>query len=294
MRSASAAMIAHLASGGTSLATIVKVTRRDGQVFGFTIHDADLVYDDGGGAVTYRTALGYLATPFEQSSDLNVDNTELRGIIDSADLTEADLRGGIWDGAELVFMALNWADLTMGHVAIETFYLGPVRLADVGYRATLVSKMQRLAERIGRIYSVDCDAELFDARCGIDAQDWTEAGSVEAVTDRATFTVPADTVHDLSQSPPAAAPDDWLNGGLVAFTSGANAGLAMEIRDWIAASRTIVLFLPMPFDIAAGDTCDIRRGCNKRGREGDCKLVFDNYLRFRGFEDIPGLDALVR
>ena len=41
-------------------------------------------------------------------------------------------------------------------------------------------------------------------------------------------------------------------------------------------------------DYVIGDTFSIVPGCNKIGRLGHCKLVYDNYLRFRGFEDIPG------
>ena len=55
MKSINPAMLAHLASEVTTLATIFKLTRADGVVMGFTDHDRDITV----GSVTYKAAIGY-------------------------------------------------------------------------------------------------------------------------------------------------------------------------------------------------------------------------------------------
>ena len=54
----SVALAAHYASGSTTLARLWKITRADGQVFGFTDHDAALSY----GGVTYRPTSAFDAS----------------------------------------------------------------------------------------------------------------------------------------------------------------------------------------------------------------------------------------
>lgn len=89
------------------------------------------------------------------------------------------------------------------------------------------------------------------------------------------------------------APDALLTGGLASFGAGsANAGMKMEIKSWSLATRTITLFLPMPFAVAAGDPVTIAAGCNKA--LSVCRATFDNVLNFRGEPFVPGNDLLFR
>ncbi len=75
-------------------------------------------------------------------------------------------------------------------------------------------------------------------------------------------------------------PDDHLNFGGVRFDTGANAGRAMEVRDFVAddgatIEQIVELFSDMPFDVAVGDKLAGFPGCEKRLTE-DCVLRFDN------------------
>ncbi len=90
-------------------------------------------------------------------------------------------------------------------------------------------------------------------------------------------------------------PDDSMNGGVVVWETGNNAGIAMEVRDYVSGdpSQDVELFLDLPFDIEVGDDARIYRGCFKRLTE-DCKTIFDNVDNFRGEPYVPGQDALFR
>jgi uncharacterized phage protein (TIGR02218 family) len=82
--------------------------------------------------------------------------------------------------------------------------------------------------------------------------------------------------------------NDYFSGGVVRFTSGANSGLAMEVRDF--SSSRFGLFLPLPYAIAIGDHYSVTAGCDKQF--DTCIGRFNNALNFRGEPHVPGTDKL--
>ena len=88
-----------------------------------------------------------------------------------------------------------------------------------------------------------------------------------------------------------------LTGGLCTFLdtispSPNNAGLKKEVKQYSVSPPTIVLFLPMPFDIQVGDPVTITAGCDKT--LATCRDTFDNILNFRGEPYVPGNDLFFR
>jgi uncharacterized phage protein (TIGR02218 family) len=81
--------------------------------------------------------------------------------------------------------------------------------------------------------------------------------------------------------------------GKLTWTSGANAGLAVEVKANSAAGSVarISLFLPAPEPIEVGDTFSITAGCDKSF--DTCRNRFDNVLNFGGFPHIPGNDFVL-
>ena len=88
-------------------------------------------------------------------------------------------------------------------------------------------------------------------------------------------------------------PDDHLNFGGVRFDTGANAGRAMEVRDFVSGgTQDIELFSDMPFDVSVGDKLAAFPGCEKRLVE-DCAGRFANAVNhvgetFTGTADVMG------
>lgn len=269
MRAAGAGMISHLGQETTTLAWCWKVTRRDAQVFGFTTHDRDLVIS----GVTYLAGTGFSASAAQARAGANVDNLDIAGMLDSSAIAEADLLAGLWDGAAVDVFVVNWADTTQS-VIVQTGHIGNVSLKGASFSAEMRSLSQALQQTVGRTMTRRCDADLGDARCGITLSTYTSAGSVTGVTDRQTF-----AATDLPASV----------GGLLTWATGANAGLAMEVKS--ASAGSITLALPMPYDIAAGDTYSVASGCDKN--LSTCRDTFANTVNFRGFPHIPGVDAVM-
>lgn len=82
----------------------------------------------------------------------------------------------------------------------------------------------------------------------------------------------------------------YFDYGVITMTSGASAGLSMEVKSY--APGTITLQLPLPFGCGAGDTYSLLAGCGKRFDE-DCVARYDNAVNFRGEPHVPGMDRLI-
>jgi uncharacterized phage protein (TIGR02218 family) len=271
-----AALRSHMAQETTTLATLLKITRADATVFAFTSHDKALVYD----SVTYTPVNAFTPSTVQTTAGMNVDNLDVLAVIDSDEVSESDLRAGLFDYATIEIFLVNWSDLTQGRMMLRKGTLGEISVHRSGiWQGELRGMMQPLQQTIGRLYMMRCDADLGDARCGINLAAITQSGTVVSASDRANFI-------------PTALTDATFAGGLVTWTSGLNSGLAMEVKNWSASPTALELFLPMPFNIVAGDGFTISPGCDKN--LSTCRDTFNNVVNFRGFPFIPGRDKVLK
>ena len=270
----SAGLSTHLAGELSTLATLVKVTRRDGVVLGFTSHDRNLVLS----GVTYVADGAFSPTVFESAPDLSTDNLEISGLLSAGAITEADLAAGKYDHARVDVYACNWGDLTQGTLQVRRGWLGEVSVQNGRYTAELRGFHDLLQRRIGTVFTPECRHDLGDARCAVALASYTVTGSVTAVTSRSEFTD--------SARPEA---DAYFNYGFLTWTSGPNAGVTMEVKNFAADRFT--LWLPMPADIGVGNTYSVYAGCDKRF--ATCRTKFNNAINFGGFPHLPGLDRIV-
>lgn len=274
MKTVSTALRAHLAGEVTRLATLWRVTRRDGTVMGFTDHDRDLTVD----GLTYRAATGFTPTAVAGSAGLAVDNLEIRSVLDAEEIAEEDLSAGLYDGARVDIFLVNHADPGMGTLQLRRGTLGEVRMTDHGFVAELRGMTEAFARSIGQVYSPACRADLGDERCRVGLTPFTAGGAVTAALDGRSF---SDTARGEAAG--------WFDHGLLSWSTGANAGLAMEVRSFAAGLFT--LFLPMPRAIAAGDAYRVTVGCDRRF--ATCRDKFDNAVNFQGEPHVPGNDFLI-
>lgn len=289
MKTTSAALATHIAGNATTMAVCWKVTRTDSLVFGFTSHDEDLEID----GITYVSTQGIGRSAIESATKLQAANLEVVGFLDAATITEADLKAGAWDHAEVRVFEVNWQDLSMGELKQLRGWLGEVTLEGGQYKAELRGLADALNKGVGEVVSPACGAILGDERCTKDLTEYTAAGEVTSIvearrifdTDLAAATVRL--TPDSTGAPPAG----YFDAGLLTWVTGANAGRRMEVKTSAADGR-LRLQLQMVDDIVAGDTFSVRAGCLK-SREV-CVAKFGNIVNFRGFPDLPGVDKLMR
>ena len=88
-------------------------------------------------------------------------------------------------------------------------------------------------------------------------------------------------------------PTGWFDFGVVVWETGANAGVAREIRAFTQnnSDQVIRMFLDVPKSIAVNDFARIYPGCDLL--RSTCVSKFNNIVNFRGFPDIPGQDAVL-
>jgi uncharacterized phage protein (TIGR02218 family) len=137
---------------------------------------------------------------------------------------------------------------------------------------------QRLAQQIGQNYSPSCRADFADSRCKLNLADYRVTGTVTYVNSRRSF---EDSGRSESRN--------YFNAGLIRFLTGENAGSSREVKYF--SEGLIICELPFAFDVAAGDTYELWRGCDKRLQT--CRDRYNNVINFRGEPFVPILDSLV-
>lgn len=294
MKVISAGLLAHLQQDTTTLATCVKVTRRDGVILGYTTHDQPLTFDcDGLGIVIYEPQGGYKRSAIESQLGLATDNVELEGLLIADAIDAEDLTKGLYDNAELKFMLVNWQNLSQGVLKLRRGYVGQVTLHRTTYVAEIRGLMDAYSTVIGELYTPDCRADLGDARCkvNLDTPEFTVACTVSAVTAPQpgdAGTAQFQVTPDLSHLEPELGGLPWFAMGQATWLTGANSGTAGELKAWDASTSTATLFLATPFPIMVGDTLTLTVGCDKR--RVTCVRRFQNVVNMRAEPWIPGLD----
>ena len=174
----SANLATHMAQGTTTLCTCWKVTLQDSTVYGFTDHDAVLVYS----GVTYEAKAGFAASNIDTQTRLAVDNLEAIGFLDSEIITAGALTAGKWDFAEVEIFTVNWRDLTMGRDLLMRGRLGAVSQAQNTFTAELRGLTNAYGQTIGQLYQPACRASLGDARCQVNLAGFTVTGTLDSVS----------------------------------------------------------------------------------------------------------------
>ena len=269
---------AHLASEATTVARCFAVTRKDGGVLGFTDHDRDLAFE----GIAFRADSGLTAKAIHQATGLSVDNSEAFGALRSDAITEEDILGGRYDGAEVRAWLVNWADPSVRALQFRGS-LGEIVRSGGAFTAELRGLSEALNQPVGFIYHSRCSAVLGDARCKFDL------GRPGYGMERA-----PDDMRDGRVFRFAALPgfdDRWFEKGRLRVLSGVAAGLEGAIKNdrlLPSGAREIELWQALGLTPAPGDIVRIDAGCDRRAKT--CRLKFDNFLNFRGFPHVPGED----
>ncbi len=272
---------AHLASGATTLCWCWRLTRADGVAFGFTDHDRALAFD----GTTFEASSGFSSSEISESLGLSVDNLEVQSAVSSHVLSEADLSAGLYDDAGIEIFRVNWA-APRQRALIRAGTLGEVRRAGHAFAAEVRGLSHYLQQTKGRLFQYGCDADLGDARCGIDLSSpaYSGAGAIGTVGDARRFVA----------SGLGAFPSGFFTRGLLRFSSGAAIGQAIEVNSHclVGGMAHFELWASARLPLEPGQTFTVQAGCDKH--LSTCGIKFSNVVNFRGFPHMPGNDYIVR
>ncbi len=279
MKNISSALALHLAGEVTTLTTCWKLTRRDGEFFCFTDHDREIEFD----GLTYQAETGFTPSAISSTSSLSVDNLDVEGMLSSDSIREADILAGLYDFAEIEIFVLNYNDTSQGTLKLRRGWLGEVSLQKKQFVAEVRGLTQLLNQTVGELFSPSCRATFGDSRCKVDMATHTVSGTIDTVL----------SAQEFSDSERMEA-SGTFGFGVVEFTSGANAGLSMEIKEHTHSASSggrFILALPMPYPILVGDSYSMTHGCDKTS--ATCSSRFANIINFRGEPFVPGIDKML-
>jgi uncharacterized phage protein (TIGR02218 family) len=298
MRVIPPALLAHLQGDATSIAMCWLVQKTDGSFIRGTEHDQDVTMpsfspDDLSIAGVYSSVAGVSGTDIKSSSDMSVDNMEVKGAFSLTplviDVSLADINAGVLNSAAVVVFACNWQNPGQGYFILLRGYLGQIaHTSDAGYTTEIRSLSQLLTQNLCQTYTENCNVLRFgDARCKFNVASTQVAGAVTGITDRRIFAV------NLALGSP---PPVWsYNGGLLLVTSGENESYTREVK-YQPSSQVdgfLELWDALPADLAIGDTFTMTAGCDRTLQM--CTGIWGNQLNFRGYGVyIPGVMALTQ
>lgn len=284
MRQIPPALLAHLKQPVTSTCRLLRLTLRDGLVFGLTTLDRNVDYD----GVLYIAANGFDTSVIATDTGLSVDNAEATALL-SVDVPGVSLEmalAGDLDDAEWELRLVNWADLSMGHMVMDAGDIGEVNVVGESvYIPELLSYAMRLKQSIGHVWSRRCRATFgtpanTQTGCGVSAESMWRSGSVTAVGSEPKVVFAASGLV-LDQEPVP---------GRLRWLTGPNRSTRLyQVEAYSAASHTVALLEPSPFVIEPGHQFEIRRDCNKS--PSYCTL-YGNLINYKGEPYIPVGDGL--
>jgi uncharacterized phage protein (TIGR02218 family) len=284
MKAASPALVSFLAAARAqkdltiAFADCFSFTQTNGLALTYTNADVPVLYDgklfraDGPlvSGLKYRATVG-----------LNVDRQEISIAARPGDLTSgapllASLRDGAFDGAKVRRDRVFFSDFVGGApVGGVTLFYGRISTIDeVGRTRAKISVANELVlldvDMPRNIFGATCQNTLYGPVCGLPAG----AFSTQANAD-------AGSTSSLIFSPAALAGHAQ---GKLAFSSGANAGVAATVK-LVAPGVSLTLAYPLPFTPAVGDAFTVYYGCDHT--QGTCQTRFNNLANFRGFPFVP-------
>lgn len=295
MKTIPIALQAHLDQDATTLCQLTRVETKDGTVYGFTDLDADVIYDDGDGSVTYRADNGFTPSRQQASADMAVDNSEIEGVVMDGGITMAQIRAGLFDYAKVRIYRVNYMDLSQGHEIIAVGTAGETRFSDTGWRTEFRSLTQQLKQPISPGYSLTCRARFGSKAIGTDDGSFEERHPCgkDFAWVPGTITGLGGNARRIFTDSALTQANGFFSPGVIEILDGPNAGAQMEVDDF--TSDTITLALALPYALTVSTSYRVRQDCSKIHDDADHGCIYhfgsEWVNHFQGEPDVPVSDA---
>lgn len=293
------------------------VLREERGTFRFTEHNKPLIVDNQ----TYTPIDSVSADAAISEANLRSSNTAVRGVISSTMITEKMLREGAFNSADVTEFVVDWRYPFAGKMRIMKYQIGSVKWNDAlkVFETDLLSKSERLKNKVGELYGRTCRWNFGDSNCdpsGTLLGQWTRNATITQVINQAKYSVFNNATNNYTYTGGAVSAGMFIDGTLEWLT-GLNAGLKFTVKkneqEIFAGNPNnsyarIELHLPAPSEVQVGDTFSVVAGCNKisgvdmfgnppseeieESQLGNCKYKFDNLINFGGFPFMPTNDRL--
>lgn len=249
-----------------------RIERRDGGGLALTSHDQPLEVD---GAL-YEPAPGMTPHAMKSATGLQGGDADVSGALTADALSRRDMALGLWDGASVRMIAVDWEAPDAEQLALVHGELGEIRTKDGAFEASLLGPLAKLNRPANPEASPSCRASFGGPQCQIDL-----AGrQLEAIV-----TGEVGTVLTLDRT----LGQEYRFGRLV-YLGGDNRGRETAILS-VNGNDVTVRDVPRGA-IEAGARVRLTQGCDKL--LATCRDRFANAVNFRGEPHLPGRDILTR
>jgi hypothetical protein len=85
--------------------------------------------------------------------------------------------------------------------------------------------------------------------------------------------------------------DTFLDGGVITWDTGFNAGVSVELKTYNTSSDVVTTYLGIRMAVTVGDRFFYHPGCDKR--RDTCVRKYNNIVNFRAEPDMPGIDRML-
>jgi hypothetical protein len=179
MRDISPSLSSHIIGGVTSISMLIKITRLDGVIFGYT----DSVKDITSEGQLYKAGTGFTVSAMSQSAKFNVEHLEAEGFtplagVDDDDITDSDLLSGKFDDATVEVFQVNYERVDDGNIKILKGTIGQFTLKNNQFSTEVFSLGSAFQHKIGDLYSLSCRATLGDEKCKVALGDQKQTQSI--------------------------------------------------------------------------------------------------------------------
>jgi uncharacterized phage protein (TIGR02218 family) len=181
MKRLSGQLFDELRTKSSNIVTGWLVERLDGLKLGFTSGDTEFVYE----GVTYSPTNPFSPSAVQSSNNFSVDNVNTVALINDQ-ITKGDLLGGKWDNAKVRFFWIRPDKPEWGVVPIRGGRFGTISTKGQTFETELRSVLQTLQQPFGDFYTLECSANLGDAKCKvkIDPPAWASGQVYVAAIDQ--------------------------------------------------------------------------------------------------------------
>ena len=163
MRDVPQGLLASIASGAATLCHAWIVDTTSGDRLGFTDHDQALTVD----GVTCSAQSGWTAGAADTALGFSPGDASAVGVLDDAALDADALESGALDGATVALWRVDWSNPGQ-RVRLWCGVISKLQRQGDQFTADIDGPLAALSVVVGRTFGRTCDANLGDARCGVD------------------------------------------------------------------------------------------------------------------------------
>lgn len=271
-----------LEGGHHGLSKLWRIDRTDNQQLFFTDADHSIEFENQ----VYDPTDGFTGSNARREGGFKEANEDIRGIISSSRITTSDILAGRYREAKITESLVNRRFPFAGAIVTSLWWITNIRYTGEEYTFEISGLSRWMRAKLGFIFDRTCQYDLGDSNCGVALSGFTTSGTV-------TTPDSDEPRRKFTSNTGGPGTDDVFNFGKLTWTTGANTGLTQEVKDFTAAGPDLVeLFLPMPFDIEAGDTYSVHQGCDRT--LGTCRDKFSNLGNHGGFPFMPTTDDVLK